>query len=243
VRFLCNFFSFYVYAFPKLLPAFVHTLQTLVDSEREFSIVVRTFGSDGPDIAAAVAAWAEGAHPLYKGCPPNSAWRRYFSPTPGSEVLLEAKVVVEALNDSSSSGGGEVTTAAATKGTSAAAASASAGMPLGTFTVKYDPRRKQTTNLVVMGSPEKKAKLDGTGGGTGGDVTDGGTDGGTGGGGGGQEATVERSAVTNEASLCELFESSRCLPVLRDDYEWWRDNGYQPWAGKPLWFDASDTRW
>lgn len=39
---------------------------------REFGLVLRTFGSDGPDISEAIAAWAEGAHPEYAGLPAAS---------------------------------------------------------------------------------------------------------------------------------------------------------------------------
>lgn len=45
-----------------LLPAFFHTITTLAEQGRSFSIVVRTFGSDADDVAHALTAFAEGKH-------------------------------------------------------------------------------------------------------------------------------------------------------------------------------------
>ena len=49
------------------LPAFFHTLSELAAGDRDFSIVLRTFGTDLPHVAAAVSAFANGEHPLWKG--------------------------------------------------------------------------------------------------------------------------------------------------------------------------------
>ena len=45
-----------------LLPAFFHTLHALHAAGRDFAVVVRTFGTDGPEVAKALSAWAAGAH-------------------------------------------------------------------------------------------------------------------------------------------------------------------------------------
>ena len=50
-----------------LLPAFFHTLNTLRSQGREVSIVIRTFGTDAPAVAEAMAAFAEGG---YLSAPP-----------------------------------------------------------------------------------------------------------------------------------------------------------------------------
>mmetsp|Transcript_18190 Transcript_18190/g.56815 ORF Transcript_18190/g.56815 Transcript_18190/m.56815 type:complete len:371 (+) Transcript_18190:914-2026(+) len=47
----------------KFLPAFFETLRALLDGGRDVSLVIRTFGSDGPAVAEAVGAWAAGNHP------------------------------------------------------------------------------------------------------------------------------------------------------------------------------------
>ena len=48
-----------------IIPAFFHTLLGLTKSGRDFTVVIRTFGTDGPEIAAAINAFAEGKHPLF----------------------------------------------------------------------------------------------------------------------------------------------------------------------------------
>jgi len=45
-----------------LIPAFFHTLSTLAQEGRSFAVVVRTFGTDGADVAAALDAFAEGRY-------------------------------------------------------------------------------------------------------------------------------------------------------------------------------------
>merc|ERR1719375_2261893 len=67
-----------------LLPAFFRTLADLCGTGRQFVLVVRTFGSDGPDVAEAVNAWAEGAHPSVPAAPgvsipPENLWVTSFS--------------------------------------------------------------------------------------------------------------------------------------------------------------------
>lgn len=45
-----------------LLPAFFFTLTALRDAGRQFSLVIRTFGTDGPKVVEALQAFSEGAH-------------------------------------------------------------------------------------------------------------------------------------------------------------------------------------
>jgi hypothetical protein len=56
----------YPHALHHMLPAFFHTLYELKQSGRSFGLVLRTFGSDLPDIAEALNVFARGEHPLYK---------------------------------------------------------------------------------------------------------------------------------------------------------------------------------
>ena len=50
-----------------ILPAFFRTLAKLDESGKDFRVVIRTFGTDGADIAKAINAWAEGKHPMFEG--------------------------------------------------------------------------------------------------------------------------------------------------------------------------------
>jgi hypothetical protein len=50
-----------------LLPAFFRTLAELVARRRRFRLVVRTFGTDGPKVSEALAAFARGEHCLHRG--------------------------------------------------------------------------------------------------------------------------------------------------------------------------------
>ena len=55
----------YPHAWHHMLPAFFHTLHKLKQSGRSFGLVLRTFGTDLPDIAEALNVFARGEHPLY----------------------------------------------------------------------------------------------------------------------------------------------------------------------------------
>ena len=55
----------YPHALHHMLPAFFHTLHKLKQSGRSFGLVLRTFGTDLPDIAEALNVFARGEHPLY----------------------------------------------------------------------------------------------------------------------------------------------------------------------------------
>ena len=48
-----------------ILPAFFECLYQLEQSRRDYTIVLRTFGTDLPLVADAIHAFAEGKHPLY----------------------------------------------------------------------------------------------------------------------------------------------------------------------------------
>lgn len=48
-----------------LLPSFFHTIRELQRRGREFSLVVRTYGTDLPEIAVAISAFASGRHPSF----------------------------------------------------------------------------------------------------------------------------------------------------------------------------------
>lgn len=45
-----------------LIPAFFHTISTLAAQGRDFTVVIRTFGSDISDVVEAINAFAEGKH-------------------------------------------------------------------------------------------------------------------------------------------------------------------------------------
>lgn len=55
----------YPHALHHMLPAFFHTLHELKREGRSFGLILRTFGSDLPDIADALNVFARGQHPLY----------------------------------------------------------------------------------------------------------------------------------------------------------------------------------
>jgi len=48
-----------------VLPAFFECLYQLEQSQRDYSLVLRTYGTDLPSVADAIHAFAEGKHPLY----------------------------------------------------------------------------------------------------------------------------------------------------------------------------------
>ena len=133
-----------------LIPAFFHTLSQLAAQGRDFAVVIRTFGTDGPLVAAALAAWADGAH-ILPGVPAlrvSSSWQGRYDAASGRFAA----------------------TRVALDGDEAGAAAAAAG------------------------------------------------------------------EVLDEEALLERIESGRerCI-LIADDYRWWRDHGYAPAAGKPLW--------
>lgn len=53
-----------------LLPSFWRLLAWLQEEGRDFAIVIRTYGTDGPEVSKAIAAFAEGKHPDFPtACP------------------------------------------------------------------------------------------------------------------------------------------------------------------------------
>jgi hypothetical protein len=91
-----------------IVPAFFETLQKLQD--REFHVIIRTFGTDGPEIAEAMNAWAEGKHPLFPNTqpdrgihfPPTCLWEGRFNPENGKYSLKpDTRMVDPASGDDS----------------------------------------------------------------------------------------------------------------------------------------------
>ena len=77
-----------------LVPAFFHTLRALHAAGRDFAVVVRTFGTDGPNVARALEAWAGGRHPSLGGVPalaaaPVRVWRIRFADDGGFALTPE----------------------------------------------------------------------------------------------------------------------------------------------------------
>lgn len=105
-----------------LLPAFYQTLDGLRRSGRRFSIVLRTFGTDLPRVAAAINAYAAGEHPDYPegapdlALPPQRMWKgRYdegsgrFALSPhdegnGAPSITDEREAVAALSEHGVSG-------------------------------------------------------------------------------------------------------------------------------------------
>ena len=105
-----------------LLPAFYQTLDGLRRSGRQFSIVLRTFGTDLPRVAAAINAYAAGEHPDYPegapdlALPPQRMWKgRYdegsgrFALSPhdegnGAPSITDEREAVAALSEHGVSG-------------------------------------------------------------------------------------------------------------------------------------------
>eukprot|EP00927_Polykrikos_kofoidii_P055727 TRINITY_DN49941_c0_g1_i1.p1 TRINITY_DN49941_c0_g1~~TRINITY_DN49941_c0_g1_i1.p1 ORF type:complete len:384 (+),score=44.61 TRINITY_DN49941_c0_g1_i1:141-1292(+) len=74
-----------------VLPAFFRLLWELGTSGRRHHIIIRTFGSDLPRVVAAVAAYAEGKHPLFPDPPqmhPPKLWSGRYAPGTGAFELL-----------------------------------------------------------------------------------------------------------------------------------------------------------
>ena len=86
---LCSPDGYYTF-----LPAFFYTLAALKASGRRFSVVVRTFGSDLPQLIEAIEAFATGGHPLHLGLSapeltiaPDRCWIGRYSRSDGSFTL------------------------------------------------------------------------------------------------------------------------------------------------------------
>ena len=134
-----------------LLPSFFWTLYKLsVLDNRDFTVVIRTFGSDGANVVKALNAWAEGKHPTVPGVP---------SLTVDSGNFLRGKYVSD-----------------------------------GSFICRREDG---------VGGEVKEAEL------------------------------IKRMEARHTTSPQAL--------VVVDHYEHWRDQGFKPSAGKPLWLTLDDT--
>ncbi|CAE6932260.1 unnamed protein product, partial [Symbiodinium natans] len=80
-----------------LLPAFFRTLVELGKQGRDFSVVIRTFGTDIPEVARSIGKFAEGAHPgfpfkeeRWRSAPEQSHWalRPLERSSPSSPFVL-----------------------------------------------------------------------------------------------------------------------------------------------------------
>lgn len=151
-----------------VMPAFFQTLQRLTAAGRRFTLVIRTFGSDTLDVAAALNAWAEGRHAI-PGHPdlrfePSRAWTgRYDSE--------------------------------------------------GHFRLVQAPQPPVSS---LQGSAAEVGQAPGAGAGS------------------------DTGRELQEEDAVEFLESGIPVASIHDDYEWWRQHGYAPAAGKPLWLTIED---
>lgn len=129
----------------NMLPSFFETLRHLSQTDQKKTFVFRTFGSDLPDIAEAITAFAQGKHPDH----PDFKEPR---------LVMDSSCVVQGRWRSHPENG----------------------------TTSYQLFRGD--ELVATGDQQ----------------------------------------VLN-------FIHSRTVCGIQDDYFFWRDNGYEPWSGKPVW--------
>jgi hypothetical protein len=154
----------------KIFPSFWRALRELSLQGREFSVVLRTFGTDVEDVRAAINDFAAGQHPLsYAGAdelqlPASRVWRGRYRPG-GTYAIERSRETLEL-------------------GRAAASTSAPA----------------TRSRKVVL---------------------------------------VDEQAVVDQL---ELRSVPRGVAAVTDDYAWWRDHGYHPSAGKPLWLERSAAR-
>ncbi len=194
------------------LPAFFHTLSELATGERDFSIVLRTFGTDLPHVAAAVTAFADGAHPLWKGqtfpslrLQARELWSGRYGAETGAFTLRRPHTEERTTGSVS----------AATAAAAAALEAADGGAPI-------EPR-------TLVTDLEVEAELRGGGGGSssGGGCAD------------SSGALADTLAVTEGAVTGALVPRGSICGVT-DHYEWWRERSYVPSAGKPLFWTLDD---
>ena len=249
-----------------LLPAFFTTLVELVKRGRDVRVVVRTFGTDLPKVYAALRAFGRGAHPDY---PPSSAssegcgltrdqLSQFIPPVDGGGVGgvgggggsgggggggdVERGRVVGGESEDSNGGqrappwywrwqqpaAPEATAGGATLLSSSPPppssrcsvllrqeAGANDGGALQTLESKGGGVR---TTRIIDGEDQVEALVGGWGGGSGGECGIGGN---------GSESTSTHNPAGSRVTL------------IQDDYMWWRDSGYVPSAGKPMWLTAS----
>merc|ERR1712196_476272 len=80
--------------FQYVIPSFWRLLDRLKDDGRDFAVVLRTFGTDGPAIADAINAFAQGKHPEY---PNGCAAALLASPSSGSLKRSDGGIRLELL--------------------------------------------------------------------------------------------------------------------------------------------------
>ena len=86
-----------------LLPAFFRTITTLAERKREFTVVIRTYGTDVDDVVAALNAYAEGMHATCAAVPSVSTattdtWRGSYA-SDGSFQLTRSGANAAELTD------------------------------------------------------------------------------------------------------------------------------------------------
>ena len=258
-----------------LLPAFFTTLVELVKRGRDVRVVVRTFGTDLPQVYAALRAFGRGAHPDY---PPSSAASEGCGLT--RDQLSQFIPPNDGGGGDGGGGGGDVVRGRVVGGDSEGSNSAQRAPPWywrwqqtnfpeatagGATLIKpllsssppppssrcsvllrqeagaHDansalqtlgpgqeangggvPEQVRTTRI-IDGEDQVEALVGGPRGGVGGRV--GGGECGIGG--HGSESTSTHNPTGSRVTL------------IQDDYKWWRDSGYTPSAGKPIWLTAS----
>eukprot|EP00928_Gymnodinium_smaydae_P065710 TRINITY_DN48804_c0_g1_i1.p1 TRINITY_DN48804_c0_g1~~TRINITY_DN48804_c0_g1_i1.p1 ORF type:complete len:417 (-),score=90.82 TRINITY_DN48804_c0_g1_i1:36-1223(-) len=158
----------------RFLPAFFHALRELLKAGRNVTVVIRTFGTDLPDVAAALRAFAEGRHPDFPAMSDNDELSRFFV-SDGNALWGLRRLDRRELQG-----------------------------PIAL--------RRYTENLSAEGFGADLGAVDGL--------------------------TFEEDV--EEAAIATLFRSKRALGI-RDDYHFWRGQGYKPQAGKPLWVTVGDS--
>ncbi len=136
------------------VPAFLELLKHLHDTERDFVVVIRTFGSDIPRIIPAFELIAQGRHPDL--------------PIPG--CICAPSAVGSLTRDTN----------------------------VGEFTLALEAHASEGWTQIYKGSD----------------------------------------------SIVDYFEnlSSKSVVMINDDYDTWRDNGFAPSFGKPMWLDLERSQ-
>jgi len=94
------------------LPSFWRLLAKLQEEGRDFAVVIRTYGTDGPEVSKAITAFSEGKHPEFptacprvkQAMPAFGAFRRSASKSGSGDIALELQMV-----STRSTGGNEAT--------------------------------------------------------------------------------------------------------------------------------------
>ena len=196
------------------LPAFFHTLSELAAGDRDFSIVLRTFGTDLPHVAAAVSAFADGEHPLWKGqkfpslrLRARDLWSGRYGAETGAFTLRRPHT--DERRD-------ERVSSARAAALAALAAADEDGTPV-------EPRTLATDLEVAAELSGARHDADLTGARHDAELS-------------GAPVPSDRSAVSGvprapRGSICGVT----------DHYDWWREREYAPSAGKPFFWTLDDV--